>query len=295
MHEETTISHLPEAPIPSPSKLRRVSWGAILAGVAVAMSLQLLLNLVGIGIGASTIDPRQGDTPGQGLAIGAGIWFAVSALISLFAGGWAAGRLAGVPNGKDGMLHGFTMWSVTTMLTIYLLSTAVGSLIGGTASLIGGAGSLAGSGIMHSTPMLADLSKQITGLTPTEIKNQAGDVATDPRFETFAKQIITNGSATPEAQSNLADLVAQKQGIPQAQASDEVQQWQARLQQAKQQTSTLAVNTADDAAAGLSKSALWSSLALFLGLVAGTLGGLVGSVNLGFRRQAHTLRPAHVA
>jgi len=119
----------------SPARLSHISWGSILAGVAVALSLQLLLNLLGIGIGASTINPGQGDTPGSGLAIGAGIWFAISALISLFCGGWAAGRLAGDPARKDGMLHGFTTWSLTTILTLVMLTSAVGGLIGGSASL----------------------------------------------------------------------------------------------------------------------------------------------------------------
>lgn len=273
---------------PSPAFLRRISWGAILAGVAVAMSIQLLLNLLGIGVGASTVNPGHGNTPGEGLAIGAGIWFVVSALISLFAGGVAAGRLAGVPNGKDGMLHGFTTWSVTTMLTLYLLSTAVGGLVGGTASLLGNAGSLAGSGIMHSTGLLSDISTQTTGMTPAEIKQQAGDVVTDPRFQTFVQQVLTNGNATPEASNNLASLVAQKQNISQDQANQEIAGWQTRLQQAKQQTSAEVVNAANTAAAGIAKTALWSSLALFLGALAATLGGFTGSPTFQFRRRSLT-------
>ena len=40
--------------------LNRVSWGAVLAGVVVALVTQLILNLLGIGIGAATLDPAAG-------------------------------------------------------------------------------------------------------------------------------------------------------------------------------------------------------------------------------------------
>jgi hypothetical protein len=39
-----------------------ISWGAVLAGVVVALVAQLILNMVGIGIGASTLDPGAGPT-----------------------------------------------------------------------------------------------------------------------------------------------------------------------------------------------------------------------------------------
>ena len=47
---------------PLTADLRRVSWGAILAGVVVALALHVLLTMLGAGIGMSTLDPAQ---PGQ--------------------------------------------------------------------------------------------------------------------------------------------------------------------------------------------------------------------------------------
>jgi cytidylate kinase len=37
--------------------LNKVSWGAVFAGVVVALVTQLILNMIGIGIGAATPDP----------------------------------------------------------------------------------------------------------------------------------------------------------------------------------------------------------------------------------------------
>lgn len=266
-----------EARLPAPSSLRRISWGAILAGVAIALSIQVLLNLLGIGIGASTINPGQGDSPGSGLAIGAGIWFVVSALIALFVGGWAAGRLAGIPNRKDGMLHGFTTWSLTTIITLYLLTSAIGGLIGGSASLLGKAASLSGQGASAAAPVLTNLASQATGVTPDEIKQQAGDIVSDPRFQTFVSDVVRNGQASPRDRQNLIQLVAQKQNISQQQANTEIAGWEQRMGQAKQQAQTTATNVTDKAASGVSKTALWSFVALLLGAIAAIFGGAAGS------------------
>src|ERR671916_2118818 len=73
--------------------LNRISWGAVLAGVVVALVTQLILNLLGIGIGAATIDPMAGagENPSAStFSIGAGIWFAVAGILASLAGGYAA-------------------------------------------------------------------------------------------------------------------------------------------------------------------------------------------------------------
>ena len=266
-----------ESDIPAAASLRRVSWGAILAGVAIALSLQLLFNILGLGVGASTIDVRQDGAPGNGLAIGAGIWFAVSALISLFVGGWAAGRMAGVPNSKDGMLHGFTTWSITTIATIFLLSSAVGGIIGGSASLLGHAGALTGRSVEAAAPTLTNMVSQATGVTPADVKQQAGDIASDPRFQTFVSQNVTQGNVTPEAHNNLVELVAGKQGISNDQANTEVNDWQAKIQQTAANAKSTAITAADKTASGVSQAALWSFAALLLGAIAATLGGVAGA------------------
>lgn len=277
MPNRSQIAERGEVHLPLPTHLSHISWGSILAGVAVALSLQLLLNLLGIGVGASTINPKQGDTPGSGLAIGAGIWFAISALISLFCGGWAAGRLAGHPDNKDGMLHGFTTWSLTTILTLVMLTSAIGGLIGGSASLLGKAASAGGQGAAAAAPVLTNLASQVTGITPEDLKQQAGEIASDPRFQSFAADILRNGQASPESRNNLVQLVAQKQNIPQQQADAEVTGWQQRLEQAKEQAGAKATEVADKAASGVAKTALWSFFALLLGAIAATLGGRLGS------------------
>lgn len=49
-------------------------------------------------------DPIRGSTAGGAIR------FAISSIITLFAGGWVGGRLAGVPRRTDSFLHGLVTW-----------------------------------------------------------------------------------------------------------------------------------------------------------------------------------------
>jgi len=115
----------------APSYVRRISWGAIIAGLIVALVCQILLSMLGVAIGASTVDPLQEQRPLEGLGTGALIWWVVSSLISLFLGSCVAGRLAGVPRKGDGALHGIIMWGTATLITFLVAGTALGGLFGG--------------------------------------------------------------------------------------------------------------------------------------------------------------------
>lgn len=125
-------------------EMRRSSWGAILAGVAFAIVVSLLLNILGMAIGLAIVDPQAGGDQAQALGIGGLIWWLVASIIALFCGGWVAGRLAGVPRRLDGAVHGAITWAVTTIVTIYLIGSAVGGIIGGTFSILGQTAEVAG-------------------------------------------------------------------------------------------------------------------------------------------------------
>lgn len=87
-----------------------------------------MLGLVGLAIGLDTWEPGDRvDTLGAGL----GIWTVVSGIIALFVGGMTTGRLAGVLTRGDGALHGVVLWSLSTILAAWLVTTSVTSLVGG--------------------------------------------------------------------------------------------------------------------------------------------------------------------
>lgn len=159
--------------------LKRISWGAVFAGVLISLVVQLILSLLGLGIGFGSIEPLREQNPFSGLGTGTLVWWVVSMLISLFVGGMTAGRLAGVPRSYDGVLHGLLSFSVFTLIFFYLLTTAVGGVISGVGSVVGQTISLAGKGISSAAPQVAGLVKeqmQENGIDLTYLKNQARQV-----------------------------------------------------------------------------------------------------------------------
>lgn len=155
---------------------KRISWGAIFAGAVLALVLQLALSLLGLGIGLGTIDPLTEQNPMAGIGIGAAIWWVVSMLVSLYLGATVASRLAGMPRPTDGMLHGLLTWSVVTLLTFYLLTTAVGRIIGGVTGVAGRALSGVGSGIAAVAPEAGEALKgelKAQGIDLNDVKKQA--------------------------------------------------------------------------------------------------------------------------
>ena len=269
----------------SSSLLRGVSWGSILAGVTAAIAVQLLLNLLGIGVGAATINPQQGQ-PGQGLAVGAAIWFVISSIISLFVGGWIAGRLAGTPNKKDGALHGFVTWALASLALFYLLSTAVGGLLGGAASVLGQTASLAARGAQAVTPTATNLIAQATGVTPQQVQAEAGDIARDSNFQAFVSGVIRNGQVTPQDRQALANLLVSRRNMSMQDANATIDRWQAQIAQTVQQTKQTATQAEKTAASGVSKGAFGSFFALLLGLASALAGSWIGTQDFARFRSA---------
>jgi hypothetical protein len=261
----------------APAAPRRVSWGAIFAGATAVIAVELLLNLLGAGFGAATINPQQGQLPGQGLALGAVIWFGLSCIISLFIGGWLAGRLAERPSKRDGALHGFVTWAVASLVLVYMLSTAVGGLLGGAASVLGQTASLAGRGAQSAAPMVTNVIGQATGVTPEQVQAGAGDLARDPNFQTFVSGVIRNGQVTEQDRQALAKLLVERRNMTMDEANATIDRWQAQIAQGVQQAKQTTAQAAAAAASGVSKGAFGSFFVLLLGLVAAVAGSWLGT------------------
>lgn len=128
-----------------------VSWGAILAGAAVAMVTSLVLLVLGGGLGLVTISPWSADADtARALGIGAIVWLIFMQLASSALGGFIGGRLrARWSAAVDEVFfrdtaHGLLVWAVATLLTATLFTTAATATIGG-AARTGAAATLLGA------------------------------------------------------------------------------------------------------------------------------------------------------
>ena len=109
----------------------RVHWGAILSGLMVAISSQLLLSALGAALGFSNIAGSEAPrTNSGGVAQAVGVWSVISVFISLFIGGWVTARAAGSLNRNTAILNGVILWATTLAISSWLLASGVSGAFG---------------------------------------------------------------------------------------------------------------------------------------------------------------------
>lgn len=272
--------------------LNHISWGAVLAGVVVTLAIQLILNLLGIGVGAATLNPSAGaagNPSASTFSIGAGAWFVVAGILASLAGGYAAGRLAGRPKKSTAGWHGLTAWALTTLVIFYLLTTTVGGLLGGAYRTVTSAlgnvtqavGSTAQTAAQAAAPSLAgaadpfsSIEQQIRGATGGNDPAALRDAA----VASVRAALTGNEQQAADARNRAADALARAQNIPVDQARGQVQQYEQQYRQSVDQAKQQATQAADKASTAVSTGALLAALSLILGAVAGWFGGRMGAV-----------------
>jgi hypothetical protein len=272
--------------------LNRISWGAVLAGVVVALVTQLILNLLGIGIGAATIDPMAGagENPSAStFSIGAGIWFAVAGILASLAGGYAAGRLAGKPKESTAGWHGLTAWALTTLVIFYLLTTTVGGLLGGAYRTVTSAlgnvtqavGSTARTAAQVAAPNLSGVTDPFSSIEQSVRGATGGNdpaALRDAAVAAVRAAVTGNQQQAQEARERAAQAIARAQNVPVEQARTQVQQYEQQYRQSVDQAKQQATVAADTAASAVSRGALFGALGLILGAIAAWFGGRMGAV-----------------
>jgi hypothetical protein len=265
---------------------RRISWAAIFGGVILTVTVQLLLSFLGSGIGLSQVDVNGGTTPSAGsLGMGAGIWWIVSSCIALAFGGYVAAWLAGIEHRFDGVLHGLIAWGISMLLVLYLLSSAIGGILGGGFSALGSLTKAAGSGISDAAKPIA----QATGISPEMLQQQAQGYLqpTNPDPATMSAQdaqkdvaanLVTfakGGGDAAAAKERIITVMAAQTHVSHDQAAKKFDDAQAKLQKARDQAVQDAKNAADASAAAASKGAFAAFGMLLLGAICAAIGGAI--------------------
>lgn len=173
--------------------VKRISWAAIFGGALIALGIQLLLSLLGLGIGSGAVDPLKEKNPMDGLGMGALIWWIITFLIALFAGGWVSGRLSGAAHKFESVLHGVLTWVIFVLFNIYLLTSAAGSILNTAGGILGSTLSLAGQGAVAASPALANKAEQKIdeqNIDSSDVQNQIEKLkAKAPEAEAKARQV----------------------------------------------------------------------------------------------------------
>ena len=277
------------APEGAPALPSRISWGAVIAGGVVAVAVGAMLNVLGLAIGATTIDPvTMGETPSAGtFGIAGGIWLLVANLIGLAVGGYVAARLSGTADDTDGVLHGLSVWAIGFLISAVLLGNAAAGAAGGISRMVGsaaqGLGQGAGEAIAAVAPAASTIDPRAMAERLQTGLQTGGDPAamnSDQRRAEMAQIIgnrVTSGTADPGARDRLALLVAAEYGVAPEEARTRVERLEAEATRVAQEAEARARAAADAAANGAAVGAYWIFAAMLLGAVAAVLGARTGT------------------
>ncbi|MBF6631416.1 MAG: hypothetical protein ITG01_09760 [Comamonas sp.] len=193
-----------------------VSWAAIFAGALAAGVLSLLLFMLGIGLGLSSVSVWSGSgADGSTVGWGAVVWLVITQLASAAVGGYLAGRLRTKWQGvhtdevyfRD-TAHGFLAWALATIAMFVLAGSVVTSAISGagkaaatvastTATVVGGAVGTVGSAAGGAAS--AALSGVVGAAT--------GQANSDGDLSYWISSMMRNGGPTEAQQQQAADAV----------------------------------------------------------------------------------------
>lgn len=143
----------------------RVQWGPIIAGVLSALTILIILAVLGLAIGSSALKPRN---VGQALGTGAAIWGAISAIIAFFVGGYVAAKTAAVGGAGSGLINGVLVGCTILAVALYLAGSGASGLIGSLGSNLGDLTNIA----------------QSNGASPATAQQQAQQVDSQQVFNT---------------------------------------------------------------------------------------------------------------
>lgn len=114
----------PTPALAEPAKSTRLSWGGVVGGLLVAIAVWIALSVLGLAVNLSALDPTD-PAALQGIGVAAGLWSLVVWIVALFAGGVVAGHAAGIVERRRGALHGIVLWSLATMLSMFVVADAL--------------------------------------------------------------------------------------------------------------------------------------------------------------------------
>ncbi|KQU74451.1 hypothetical protein ASC75_20705 [Aminobacter sp. DSM 101952] len=286
--DETLVSQ--EFAASPQSAASAINWGPILAGAASAAGITLVLMLLGSGLGLTMVSPwsTEGVTITT-LAASTAVWLVIVQWLSAAVGGYLTGRLrtkwVGIHTDETffrDTAHGFLAWALATLLVAgvlgSVLTAAVGSGVQAASNVASGA---AAAVTANAGPQSVDTATSYfvdTLFRPSDpaAAGAAGTVDSD-QAALQASRILLASAATnevsPEDRTYLAQLVAVRTGLSEADARARVDGVLTRVNEAKV-TAQQAADTARKASATFALvSALSLAIGAFIASAAGALGG----------------------
>lgn len=271
-----------------------VSWPAVIAGAFVASALSLALLMLGAGLGLVSVSPWSSNNVSvTTFGVLAAAWFIAVQLFTSGVGGYLSGRLRTrwVSVHSDEVYfrdtaHGLLVWAVGAVLSAFLLTSAVSSLVSGVAQTGAGAVKAAGAVVAGPASQVAgqaaanvgDPSAYFTDMLFRTDHPAAGADANASQAE-VARIVATDAASgdMPAADKTyVAQLVAARTGLSQPDAEKRVSDVLAQAQSAKDKALAAAKTAADAARKTGIYVALWAFISLLVGAFSASYMATIG-------------------
>ena len=255
--------------------------------------------LLGAGLGFAIYSPLTDANPIADLGSGAMIIEGISSVLSLWFGGWVAGRFTPVGIRATGWLHGFSAWCATIVAGVVIVSVGAGWALGDlsklvsgglslagkpAAAVVGGASDLAKTAVKQSGDTLASFIDEAVSYRPVD-SNRNGTIRAKREVGLAVVRLFNpvQEANMPDNRAMLVKALMGYAGMSESDANRTVTDWMASydrlkadLAAAKNEAATKAREAADKAAKALAVFSLCAFGALVLGGVAAICGGRKG-------------------
>ncbi len=283
-------------PLTRESSASAVSWAAVIAGAVAASALSLALLMLGAGIGLGSFSPWSHNNPSvTTFGILAAAWFIAVQLFASGVGGYLAGRLrtrwVNVHNDEvyfRDTAHGVLVWAVGAIVTATLLTSGAAAVatdaahIGASAvqaaGTAAGAAQAAGEAASQATSNEGSPSAYFTDmLFRTDHPDASGDsAASRAEVGRILATDALSGDMPSSDKTYIAQVVAARTGLTQADAEKRVSDVVAQAKSAKEKALDAAKTAADAARKTGVYVALWAFISLLIGAFSASYMATVG-------------------
>ena len=114
---------------------RRLSWGAIWAGVFTFWAIWLVFEVLAFAIFGSRANPNA-VAPVAGQSAGIAIWTIILTIVAMYVAGRETGHAAAVTNRHDGLMHGMIMFGLA-VVSVLVMTSLFGAVLSGGSGIQG--------------------------------------------------------------------------------------------------------------------------------------------------------------
>lgn len=268
-------------------------WGAVVAGLATAMALNLFFAEIGIWLNLSIID---GQSDAGTIAVVNAIAWVLGGLVALFAGAWIAGRMANARTATEGSLHGIAVWAAGAVVMLLLTFNAAGVVGGGMIDLVGKGLGAAGEVAQTADPSWDGIREELefalgdadSGTDVATAGGQESGATDETRFRDRSRILelaashfsLDSGPANAADREELVDLIAARTGLSRSAADETLAQWDRvweRTVEGYEAAEAEVLQAAEAARETAQAAAGWAALAMLLSALVALAAGAHGA------------------